>query len=389
MAIAIVVPRLGWNMDEGVFVGWLKADGDIVRTGEPLFTIEGEKATQDIEATDDGILCVLESGPRGGERVAVGMVVGHLMKAGESAHDVEMPALVASAGGNNVQPVVVPPAPTRERRIASSPLARRMAVELGIDWRTLKGSGKNGRIRRADVLEAAATRRSTPEVLNATGSLRRTIARRMVESLRSTAPVTLMTSADAGNLAAIRGQFRALASGSERIPGYTDMFVKLAAAALSCHPHMQAQWREGGLFEPRGCHIGVAVDTEAGLVVPVVRDADRLGLREVVRGLEELIERARRGRLGAEEMEGGTFTITNLGAYGVETFTPILNPPQSAILGIGRIRSELELVADRPTIRQRIGLSLTFDHRVVDGGPAARFLQELVRYVENPAPCLI
>jgi pyruvate dehydrogenase E2 component (dihydrolipoamide acetyltransferase) len=173
------------------------------------------------------------------------------------------------------------------------------------------------------------------------------------------------------------------------LPGYTDFVVKLTATALRDHPLLNARWSEDRVVIPDEPHIGIAVDTEEGLLVPVIRGAAGLGLGEIAARARDLIRRARDRQLRPEEMQGGTFTITNLGAFGVETFTPIINPPECAVLGIGRIQRQPVMAGDQVIARERMGLSLTFDHRIVDGAPAARFLQTLVRLIENPGPWLI
>ena len=393
MAVEICIPRLGWNMEEGTFLGWLRRDGEAVRAGEPLFTLAGEKATQEVDAVEDGILRIDPNGPATGAIVAVGHVIGSLLRPGEAA-----PAGPAPVANHVVAAVAVaaiaPPVPAHAERDRprSSPLARRIARELNIDWTTLRGSGSSGRVRKADVLAAARTKsvQGTPRARSIpAGPVRRTTAARMVESHRASAPVTLTTTVDATNLVNLRGQFRIADPGRDVVPGYTDFIVKLTALALREHPLLNARWEGDRIDVADGVHIGIAVDTEAGLLVPVIRGADGLGLRQVAERSRDLIGRARAGTLKAAEMQGGTFTITNLGGFGIEAFTPIINLPECAILGLGRIAREPALVGDRVEARERLTLSLTFDHRVVDGAPAARFLQDVGRRIENPGPWLL
>jgi pyruvate dehydrogenase E2 component (dihydrolipoamide acetyltransferase) len=408
MAIAITIPRLGWNMDQGVFAGWLKRDGEPIRAGDPLFTLEGEKSTQDIEANDQGVLRIAPTAPQAGESVAVGAVIGYLLGPGEADPGGQPSAAVVLDGGR--PPAAVGGGQPRRGRLAHqagrpriSPLARRVARELGVDWTRLNGSGCTGRIRKADVLVAARVPADRvwpgPARLDGAGPTRggsipigptrRTIAARMLESRRTTAPVTLTTTADATNLVNLRGQFQAAAPAGRDLPGYTDFLVKLVAMALRDHPLLHARWDQDRLVIPDEPHIGIAIDTEQGLLVPVIRGAAGLGLGEIVARARDLVRRARESRLQAEEMQGGTFTITNLGSFGVETFTPIINPPECAVLGMGRIQRQPVMVGDQVVARERMSLSLTFDHRIVDGAPAARFLQALVRLIENPGPWLI
>lgn len=370
MAIPIAVPRLGWNMEEGVFVGWLKADGAHVRAGEALFTLEGEKATEDVESLDEGVLRISPAGPRPGDTVAVGTLIGHLVRPGEAA----------PVGPGTPAPIAV------ERGPVASPRARRVAKELGVDWTTLRGTGQNGRVRERDV-RAAATPSSDQTI--AVSPTRRTIAERMLTSHQATAPVTLTTTADATNLVNLRGQFKAGRTEGDLVPSYTDFLVKLVAAALQRHPLLNASWAEDRIVLSAAVHVGIAVDADAGLLVPVVRDVPGLSLKQLAARTHDLIGRARRGELSAEEMRGGTFTLTNLGAFGIDAFTPLINPPQCAVLGVGRIARQPAVVGDQVVARDRVTLSLTFDHRVVDGAPAAKFLQAVSASVENPGPWLV
>ena len=413
MAITITIPRLGWNMDEGVFMGWLKKDGESIRPGDPLFTLESEKATQDIEASDAGILRIPSTAPVAGETVAVGLVIGHLLGPGETEPVVHQ-ALAENGAkresvvvGEPLDPVAIVVSETGETsdhrsRPRISPLARRLARDLGVNWTQLRGSGSTGRIRKVDILAAAQAqvdqesptsspfdRTTIPGRYVPVGPTRRTIAARMIDSRRTTAPVTLNTTADATNLVNLRAQFKAASPPGRELPGYTDFLVKLTAMALNDHPMLHARWDGDRLVIPDEPHIGIAVDAEEGLLVPVIRGAAGLGLGEIVARARDLVQRARERRLLLDEMQGGTFTITNLGALGVETFTPIINPPECAVLGVGRIVREPVMNGDQVVARERMGLSLTFDHRIVDGAPAARFLQSLVRLIENPGPWLI
>jgi pyruvate dehydrogenase E2 component (dihydrolipoamide acetyltransferase) len=206
----------------------------------------------------------------------------------------------------------------------------------------------------------------------------------MVASRQATAPVTLTSVADAANLVNLREQFKLAAAGT--VPSYTDFLVKLAAHALQEHPRLASRWTDAGIQPAERIGIGIAVDTDAGLLVPVIRDVPSLGLKQITTRSRELIELARSGKLPARDMEGGCFTITNLGAYGIDAFTPIINLPECAILGVGRIERRPVMEGDRVVGREQVTLSLTFDHRIVDGAPAARFLQTLAKMIANPGP---
>jgi pyruvate dehydrogenase E2 component (dihydrolipoamide acetyltransferase) len=389
MAVPITIPRLGWNMEEGVFAGWLRPDGAVVRSGEPLFRLESDKATEDVECLDGGILHIAPDGPREGDRLAVGAVIGYLMQTGDTlplVGRISNPSSSAARGqedGLEIRPTKGEGEPSPQGKRTISPRAKRIAAELGVDWRNLHGSGRTGRIRERDVRAAAAKPATDP-----TSSIRRTIAQRLLTSHHSTAPVTLHATADASNLVNLRNQFKAVRQG-DVFPGYTDFLVKLTGIALQQHPLLNASWVDESIRLHADIHIGIAVDTPAGLLVPVLKDVASLGLKEIAVRSHTLIERARRGELRAEDLHGGTFTVTSLGAFGIDSFTPIINYPQCAILGVGRLQRQPVAAGDAVVIRDRLGLSLTFDHRILDGVPAARFVQTLTGLIENPGPWLV
>lgn len=405
MAIPITVPRLGWNMEEGTFAGWLKSDGAAIKAGDALFSLESEKATEDVECLDSGILRIPPNGPQTGDVLAVGAVIAYLVEQGEAA-PFETAAATAPAETTapsdarriEAEPVatVAAPAPSRSRhRPAASPRARRVAAELGVDWQSLSGSGRSGRIREIDVRTAAAEmapQRIAPTVAApvAGDSIRRKIAERMLASHLSTAPVTLTTTVDATNLVNLRQQFKqAAAAAGGPVPSYTDFLVKLSAVALQQHPSLATCRTDDKTTMPERIDIGIAVDTESGLLVPVVRDVPSLGLKPLSVQSRDLIERARQRRLSAAEMQGGAFTVSNLGAFGIDAFTPIINLPQCAVLGVGRIRRQPVAQGEQIMLRDQLALSLTFDHCIIDGAPAARFLQTLTLLIENPGPWLM
>jgi pyruvate dehydrogenase E2 component (dihydrolipoamide acetyltransferase) len=472
MAADVTIPRLGWSMEEGVFAGWIKKPGDTVKPGEPLFMLEGEKATQEIEAVDGGVLHLAPDAPSEGQTVLVGRTIAKLCAAGETpawGTAANPPAAVAaSAAAAPPQASGAPPAPpvaerhpaavapapaTRAipvaaspsvRRLArqmgidlatvaprlpggrlsaedlatahhgagpaarvaspahapanailpaasprSSPRARRAARDRGVDVATIRGSGAGGRVRERDVLAAAqagATPRGSGVPGPATGAkvmpitqTRRTIARQMVRSRQETVPVTLTAWADATALLAARAALKA-ADGPEAAT-LNDMLLKAVADTLLAHPLLAARWEETHLSLPGDrIDIGLAVDAPGGLVVPVVRDVAAAPLAEVARQTRRLVERARSGRLTAADMQGGVFTLTSLGSNGIEFFTPVINHPEAAILGVGAIRMHPVPPPGGQegfVLQRQLPLSLTFDHRIVDGGPAARFLGDL------------
>ena len=305
-------------------------------------------------------------------------------------------------------PAAQAPATAAPERIVASPLARKLAAEHGVDLAKLSGGGPGGRITEKDVTAAVQAGAAAPAAPAAPampavaaaapagtfeplGTVRRITAERMASSARSVASVTLLMEVDMTEAARFRGQ---LAPEFERRHGarlaYDAMIAKAVAIALREHPDVNARWQEAADGQPAGLqlqaqvNVGIAVAGEQGLLVVVVRDADKKTLEQVNAGLAELVGKSRGNRLGPDEMGGGTFTITNLGSYGVEAFTPIVNPPESAILGVGRIAKRPAVVEDQVVARDLMYLSLTFDHRVVDGAPAAQFLQRVKQVLEAP-----
>jgi pyruvate dehydrogenase E2 component (dihydrolipoamide acetyltransferase) len=312
-----------------------------------------------------------------------------------------------------VQPAPFPTGDGRLRRVYISPYARRLAESRGVDWRSLKGSGLGGRIMAKDVEDATPPRpvgapasdtaappaQGMPAVRSSAApaaaetrtpltSLRRRIAEHMAASAHTVAPVTLTSEVDAGQLMALRQALKEDAQSSGQIvPSYNDILAGLSARALLEHPWVNARLEGDEIVQSAAAHIAIAVDTERGLLVPVLRDVQGKSLRQIARQSAALIEKARAGTLAYEDLQGATFTITNLGMYEIDAFTPIIDLPQCAILGVGRIVPKqvvVDVAAAQVEIRQMMFLSLTFDHRLIDGAAAARFLQRIKRLVEQP-----
>ena len=410
MAIEVVMPRLGWNMEAGTVVEWLKHDGDPVKAGEYLFLVESDKATTEVESLDAGILRIPGNALRVGEELPVGTVLAYLVQDGET-----VPAAQSAVGsGQGVGAALEPPSPQQSARPAdgtqhsaspaASPRAMRIAGELGVDWTKLTGTGGGGRIVERDVraafeqmapaaaVPAATLAQSTPGV-DATAvplsQMRRIIGERMARSAHTVAPVTLTTEADATALVRLRSDIKGALIETETAtsPTYNDLFAKLVAVALGEFPDLNASLTDGGIVRHESVHLGVAVDTERGLLVPVIRDAHAKSVQIIAAESARLIGQARAGKISLDDLKGGTFTITNLGMYDIDAFTPIINLPESAILGIGRIVARpivIDEEAETVAVRKMVALSLTFDHRVVDGAPAARFLKRIKQFVEQP-----
>jgi pyruvate dehydrogenase E2 component (dihydrolipoamide acetyltransferase) len=483
MATAIKMPQLGITMTEAKVVSWLKQEGEPVKKGDAVASIETDKINTDVEATADGVLRRIVAAE--GSVVPVVGLMGVIGAADEPESAIDA---VVSGGGAPARgrsrpapaPAAAPAAPVAvatpaaaapvavatpaAAEVRASPMARRVAADLGVDLGRVQGSGPGGRIVEADV-RAAVTAPEAPEAPAAPGAngfvrasplarrlarehglelgavrgtgpdgrvverdilaaleaetgdeavaapaapaapgadgaglrrretialdgIRRVIADRMWESLQRTAQLTLTVEADATALVALRSQLIPAAKVfGHRPPTYTDLLVFVVARTLGAHPLLNSSLvgegaaREIAVWD--SVNMGVAVSLDRGLLVPVIKDAGRKPLQTISQELADLAERARAGRLGMAELEGGTFTITNLGQVEVETFTPILNPPQAAILGVGRIMKKPAVVDDAIVVRQQVSLSLTFDHRVVDGMPAGAFLRDVKRAIES------
>lgn len=411
MAVEVLLPRLGWTMEEGTFVEWLKHDGESVHVGDILYTVESDKALTEVEALEDGILRIPPDAPIPTSRIPVGTVLAYIVQPGEPAPFEQgpisppAPAPPPALKDSAAIPIAAEPEKqgygkaqiTRPRHEPTiSPRARRIAEELGVDWTTLKGSGRTRRIVEKDVraaqpMIAGATVAPSPAATTATrkpmSPTRRTIAQHMSESAQATAAVTLTSEVDATELVRLRAQLKADPGASRQpIPTFNDLFARLCAQALLEHPAMNSRIEGGEIVTEAGVHIGIAVDTERGLLVPVLRDVQTKSLRTLAVESAALVERVQQGKAGAAELQGSTFTISNLGMYDIDAFTPLVNLPECAILGIGRSVAKPVVLdaSERIGVRQMMTLSLTFDHRLTDGAPAARFLQRVKQLVEQP-----
>ena len=386
MAVEVVMPKFGLTMTEGTIQQWFKAEGDAITAGEALFEVETEKVLYEIEAPADGTVAKLLYAVEA--VVGVGLPVAVLAEAGEDV--AEIAARYADAAGAQAAPTpaaatspeAAPAAESaapadRPKRVPVTPAARKLAKEHAIDLDRVTGSGPRGRITREDVQkiidgggQPAATPAPTADETQPLRGMRKVIAERMHQSLQGSAQLTITSEVDVSELIdrrhAVRQEFGVT---------YTDFIVQACAHALRQHPRMNATLEDATLHLNRGIHVGLAVALDEGLIVPVVRDADRKSLKEIAGEAKTLAEKARAGRLTLEDVSGGTFTVSNLGMYGVDAFTPILNTPQTGILGVGRIVEKPALSRGEIAKRSTMVLSLTFDHRVIDGAPAGAFLQ--------------
>ena len=415
MATEVKLPRLGQGMESGTIVRWLKTEGDAVAKGEPLYELDTDKVTQEVEAESDGVLLkiVIADG-----EVDVGTTVGII-----GAQDEDVTAILADAQGGNggapaapagqaVEAPEAPREPVAERaeasepeeqsppvraegeRVKASPLARRIARERGVELAQVVGTGPEGRVIAEDVEKAAIRPAATPapgaqpefEVVELT-SIRKTIARRLTEAWE--APVFQLTvSADASELVATRERMVELLREGETKPTVSDVLTRIVASALVRHRPVNANFVEGKIHRFAAANVGLAVAAPSGLVVPVIREADRKSVQQIAADRADVVSRARDGKLQLTDLEGGTFTISNLGMYGIEQFVAVLNPPQVAILAVGSIEDRAAVIDGDLEIVPTMTMTLTCDHRAIDGSEGAEFLRTVKQLVETPALAL-
>jgi pyruvate dehydrogenase E2 component (dihydrolipoamide acetyltransferase) len=486
MPFAVEMPKLGLTMEEGTVADWLKAVGDTVAQGEPLFLLETDKITLESEAPESGVLgqILVEAGTTvpTGTPVALILLAGEEMEeppapeeepeaappappsakvkatpvarrraeqagldlsaiAGtgpggrvtskdvEAAKTQQAPGSVEASGSMEVAqtreakpaappaaaPLPPPPPETVGPKVKASPRAKEMAQKAGLDLASVGGTGKDGRVMVSDVERAMAAgakspkpptaappfrpsapapaavapSKADPEVIPLTG-VRGVIARRMAASVHTAASVTTTTQADATELVRLRDDLRQEWTPSLGFaPSYNDLLLVILAKALGEYPYVNSHIVDDEIRQMAEVNIGLAVDTERGLIVPVVRGLQGKLLVDVARATRELVERAREGKLLPDDVSGGTFTLSNMGAFDVEASTPILNLPEVAILGLGRIAQRPAAFEGELCLRQTVTLSLTYDHRAIDGAPAARFLERVKKLVERPHLALV
>src|SRR6266851_841558 len=387
MATEVRLPQFGMGMQEGKVLRWFKHEGDQVREGDPLCELETEKANVEVPAPAGGVLSQIVA--EVGATIPVFEILGVLAAAGEPAPPRrgvvagKKDGTARSAGVSNPSPNMGAPITSEggSRGPQVTPLARRVAKEHGIELNGVTGTGPGGRITEQDVslfLAGSSSSDAREQVIPLTGK-RGVIARRMTESLQSSAQLTLTTEANVTVLVRQRK-----APNEQPDLTYNELLIKASALALRKHPRLNSTVVGQEIHVLPEIHVGLAVALDDGLVVPVVRNADQKPLAVIASEVRELIERARAGKLMMAEITGGTFTVTNLGGFGITSFTPIINPPEAAILGVGCIVDRLVRRDSDMVWQQMMGLSLTVDHRVVDGAPAAAFLKTLCELLERP-----
>ena len=412
MAYEILMPQLGLTMEEGTVSQWIKHEGDAVKAGDVVAEITTDKLTHELQSEHDGVLLKIVA--QEGEDVPVKGVLAYIGEAGES---ITAAPAAAPAAAESVPAAASPSAaaPTADgRRIRISPLARKTAAKLGVtDFAAIVGSGTSGRITQKDILAAAEAMKTAPapaplSVAAASASepaapkaglelmegdtvvklsgMRKVVAERMLHSHTEIPPVTQTTKVDVTELMKFR---KLLLAETGRKYSVNDLILKATAKMLRQHPEILVSYDNGQMIQRAHVNIGMAVALEAGLIVPVIRDADRLGLDALADSAKDLASRAKGNKLLPDEYKGSTFSVSNLGMFGIETFTPIVNQPDAAILGVCAVQDELTLAEDGSVSkRQVMRLSFTYDHRLIDGATAAKFVMDLRDLLQSPM-CIV
>ncbi|PUA37729.1 branched-chain alpha-keto acid dehydrogenase subunit E2 [Paenibacillus elgii] len=419
MAVEVVMPKLGMAMKEGSVSLWHKKEGDPVTKGDIIANIGSEKIETDLEAPADGVL--LKIAVSEGEGVPPGTVIGYIGQPGEQVGGAAAGAAESAASDGSPSGGAVPDAapsdgsapteaPVHGRDIKISPVARKMAEAAGLDIAKLTGTGPQGRITKEDVEHAIANAASAPasseeaaassagtnataapsgftehtEQIPVTG-IRKVIAARMHDSLQQSAQLTLTLRADVTDLLALQRQMSETAQRQHEVKlTVTDFIARAVVLSLKRHKQMNSAYIDDRIHVFDHVHLGIAVALDKGLVVPVIRHADQYSVLDLSRQIKALAQQARNGQLGSDALQGSTFTITNLGAYGIDYFTPILNTPEAGILGVGSVAEMPVYKGDDLQRRSLLPLSLTFDHRILDGAPAAEFLRAVKDALEDP-----
>ena len=404
MAISVVMPALEMAQETGKLISWLKKEGDSISKGEPLLEIETDKAVMEIESPGNGILAGVKAKP--GEDVPVGQTIAWIVAPGETPPAEEASTAsgrknsavvstpVASASPNSVaaselstSPKAAPVASSRPSNQPAriSPKARRLATERGVDIAGVRGSGPGGEILASDILAAAETKSVSPTSAELASPIARLMAERTTQSWTTVPHFFLVREVDAGALNEARQKFMPELERSSGVKlTLSDLLVALVARVLRKHPRVNASWASGGVHENADINIGLAMAVEDGIAAPVLHKADRAKLGEIAAQRRELTGRARANKLRPADLAGGTFTISNLGMFGVDAFTAIIIQPQAAILAVGAITNRVVPVDGRPGIRPMMTLTLSSDHRLVDGARAAEFMRDVVEALGNP-----
>ncbi len=414
MATAVILPRLDEVMTSGKIARWLKKEGDQVQKGEGLVEIETEKVTFEVEATDSGLLSKLMAIE--GQDVPVGTLIAYILKPGEKAPEGGQPVAVAASAEKKPEAAVkeavaaVPAMPNETMAgVRASPLAKKIAIDQNIDISSLKGTGPDGRIVKDDVLRAVEQRKVAPvpaftpaparaeaavpvgpmeEVAQLSG-MRKIIARRMIESFQ-TPHFYLTVEVDMQEMTKTVNQLRPVIEKKSGVRlTITDVLIKMAGKALEDNPAINVAYVGDTYKIFKNIDIGLVTSVEGGLIVPVIRAANKKSLTEIARVKTELVQKAREGKLSLADMKGSTFTISNLGMFGIDQFSAILQPPEASILALGRSVDKPVVRDSQIVIRPMMNMTLSIDHRILDGALGAAFLQSLKNYIENPVSLIM
>ena len=410
MAFEILMPQLGLTMEEGTVTQWLKQEGDPVKAGEAVLEITTDKLTNEVTSEHDGVLLKIVA--QEGEDIPVKGLLGYIGQAGEQVGDAAAPtpaAAPAPAPAAPTAPAAAPAAAPSGVRIRISPYARKLAAGMGVDYSHLTGSGPSGRIVAKDILAAAEAQKAAPAAPAAApaapapkkgglelmdgdtvvklSGMRKVVAERMLQSHTEIPPVTQNTKVDVTALMQFR---KSLAETAGKKFSVNDLILKATAKVLRRHPEILVSYDNGQIIQRAHVNLGMAVALDAGLIVPVIRDADKMGLEELAAKAKDLATRAKDNQLTTDEYKGSTFSVSNLGMFGIETFTPIVNQPDAGILGVCAIQDEL-VMDDEGSIskHQVMRLSFTFDHRLIDGAVAAKFIMDLRDLLQSPMNILL
>ena len=386
MATEVIMPALNPGQETGILLEWLKQEGETIEKGEPLMEVETDKANVEVEAEATGILSNISVQP--GDEIHVGEVIAMILSEDESApksikDDSSTQTAVTENevkhhSGNSEKMESIET--VSKNKIAASPKVKQYAKKEGLDLSSIKGSGPGGAILMEDVLAIQSTAEKEDNDFQ-TGKGWLLMADRLTESWTSAPHFSIVRNLDATNLAAHKKETKANSSANIT---FTDLLVKYAASSLKEHPRVNASLLDGKLIKNAAINIGIAVATEDGLIVPVIHNADELSLEEITERRKYLVARTQEGKLRSGDLDSGTFTISNLGMFDVDSFNAIINPPQSAILAVGRIIDQVVPMDGKPVIRPMLTINLSFDHRVIDGARGAHFLQTLSNLIENP-----
>jgi len=383
MATPVIMPKFGMAQEEATIVRWYKQEGENVERGEPLLEVMTDKVNMDVEAPASGVL--LKAKYAVDDVVPVTVIIGYVGEPGEEIVEEELTPVTKPLPGPIVEPAKPPPtARVVSGKVKATPAARRLAREKGIDLSSVSGTGPDGLVRTEDVEASVPLEAPVEGELVPLKGVRKIIAQRMEASWHAAPHISFTVTVDLTEAEAHRAEWNAARREDEPRLSVTGLIIKAVADLLPKHRHLNASHRGEEVLLHHAVNVGMAVARDEGLIVPVVKGADRLTLAEVASQCSDLAERAREGKMSPDEVTGGTFTVSNLGMFGVEQFTAILNPPESAILAVGTLGPEPVVLEGKVEVRQRMRATLSVDHRVADGALAGRFLQDLKKTLEAP-----